>query len=57
MNDNLTLKEKGIDSSKYRFEPLADQTINPQRGYSATEASNALLAQIKGQLRFVDEVG
>lgn len=48
MNDNLSLKEKGIDSSKYRFEPLADRTINPQRGYSATESSNDLYAQIKG---------
>jgi len=42
MNDNLTLREKGVNPVK--VVPVADLVINPQRGYSAYEPSNAILA-------------
>jgi len=46
MNDNLTLREKGIIPPK--VVPVADLIVNPQRGYSAYEPSNAILAQVAG---------
>ena len=46
MDTNLTLREKGVNPIK--VVPVADLTINPQRGYSAYEPSNALLAQVFG---------
>ena len=51
----MTLREKGVNPVVTK--PVADLVVNPQRGYSAYEPSNAILAQVKGQLRFVDQVG
>jgi hypothetical protein len=46
MNTNLTLREKGVNPIK--VVPIADLKSNPQRGYSAYEPSNAILAQVYG---------
>ena len=40
MNDNLSLREKGVNPIK--VQPVADLVVNPQRGYSAYEPSNAI---------------
>jgi hypothetical protein len=41
-SSNLSLREKGAVAPK--VVPVADLVINPQRGYSAYEPSNAILA-------------
>jgi len=68
MNEPLSFIERGGVPPK--TVPVADLVINPQRAYaadapqnvelinlSAYQPSAAILAQVKGQLRFVDQIG
>jgi hypothetical protein len=47
MNSNLTNREQGRLTDKVK--PVADLVVNPRRGYSASEPSNAELIVLEDE--------